>query len=68
LPLEPGAIVRLELKKGQAMSLTGNNNELAPDRRGSDRRKAKVQPLPIPDRRKEVRRSGQDRRAAPRFG
>ena len=50
------------------MSLTGNNNQPAPDRRGRDRRKAQVSPLPFPDRRAGDRRSGKDRRAAQRIG
>ncbi len=36
------------------------------DRRGPDRRKAQVSPLPFPDRRQGDRRSGRDRRAEPR--
>ncbi|MCC6926797.1 hypothetical protein [Novosphingobium sp.] len=38
------------------------------DRRGEDRRKAQVSPLPFPDRRQGERRSGQDRRSGPRNG
>jgi hypothetical protein len=34
------------------------------DRRGEDRRKAQINPLPFPDRRKANRRSGTERRAA----
>lgn len=33
------------------------------DRRGEDRRKAQITPLPFPDRRQGERRSGADRRA-----
>lgn len=58
-------MVRPEPEKGRAMSLTGSNKP-TPDRRGPDRRKAQVQPLPFPDRRVGSRRSGQDRRADPR--
>lgn len=35
-------------------------------RRTGDRRQQQIQPLPFPDRRKGERRSGEDRRAAPR--
>lgn len=48
------------------MSQTGNTKQPAPDRRGEDRRKAQVQPLPFPDRRVGERRGGQDRRSVPR--
>ncbi|HPB21086.1 MAG TPA: hypothetical protein PLL44_05840 [Novosphingobium sp.] len=35
-------------------------------RRAADRRQQQLSPLPFPDRRKGERRSGEDRRAAPR--
>jgi len=47
---------------------TEGPNQPAADRRGKDRRKAQVSPLPFPDRRQDNRRSGQDRRASPRIG
>lgn len=38
----------------------------SPERRGEDRRKAQVSPLPFPDRRQGDRRSGVDRRKSAR--
>ncbi|MCB2058154.1 MAG: hypothetical protein H6916_11255 [Novosphingobium sp.] len=45
---------------------TDEQGQRAADRRGEDRRKAQLSPLPFPDRRKAARRSGTDRRAAAR--
>jgi hypothetical protein len=45
---------------------TDDKTERGADRRGSDRRKAQITDLPHADRRKSVRRSGDDRRGAPR--
>ena len=48
------------------MQPTDQNRQRTADRRGADRRKAQVSPLPFPDRRQGERRSGRDRRAEPR--
>ena len=47
---------------------TKTEAERAAGRRGEDRRKVQISPLPFPDRRKGDRRSGSDRRSAPRAG
>lgn len=49
------------------MQPTDHDHGRAADRRGADRRKAQVSPLPFPDRRQSDRRSGRDRRAEPRI-
>lgn len=41
-------------------------NARSGERRGEDRRKVQISPLPFPDRRQGERRSGTDRRGEPR--
>lgn len=48
------------------MMQTDQTDAACPDRRGGERRKAQVKELPFSDRRQGERRSGHDRRGAPR--
>ena len=52
--------------KGPVPMQTDPDTPRGGERRGADRRKAQVSPLPFPDRRQGDRRSGKDRRAEPR--
>lgn len=52
-------------KQEAGMAASGNTPEAWDRRRGEDRRSEQV-PIDFPDRRKEERRSGKDRRAHPR--